>query len=361
MTNIEQRVQATSINGQPEITSRLLSWYRQNARKLPWRETKDPYAIWVSEVMLQQTRVETVIPYYTKFLDQFPTVNALAAASEDDILKVWEGLGYYRRAKLLHKAAGEVVNQFDSQLPADPKILSSLPGIGEYMAGSLASIAFDLPVPAVDGNVIRVVTRMLAWGEEATTPKSKKMISEWVRKQFPQGQAGDFTQALMELGALVCLPRAPRCSKCPLVDDCKASKVNPEGFPIKKLPREIPVERRIVLRITWNQKRLLYQRPKDGLMAGFWEYPTVLAKQDEDALALATTWAAQYLGRTLTFHFLGQMTHEYTHLRWNLEIFDGKWEGKKEPNPIKDGLWLSPEEESKLPRVAFIRKLSPLE
>lgn len=358
MKNSQQRERAASCNGQIEITDHLLSWYRLNARKLPWRETKDPYAIWVSEVMLQQTRVETVIPYYKKFLNQFPTVDTLAAASENEILKAWEGLGYYRRAKLLYKGAGEIVNKFNSGLPADPKILSSLPGIGTYMAGSIASIAFNLPVPAVDGNVTRVVTRMLAWEEDVATPNSKREITDWVRRQFPQGQAGDFTQALMELGALICLPRAPHCRDCPLLLYCKAAEANPERFPVKKLSREIPTERRIVLRITWNQKRLLFQRLKEGLMAGFWEYPTVVAERDQEASLLAEKWATEYLGKPLPFHFFCTMTHEYTHLRWNLEILDGKWKEQQEPNQVKGGVWLLPEEEASLPRVAFIRRLS---
>ncbi len=358
MRNHKQAIDTLSHNGQPEITVDLLSWYHQNARKLPWRQTKDPYKIWVSEVMLQQTRVETVIPYYEKFLNRFPTVEALAAASEDEVLKTWEGLGYYRRAKLLHKGAAVVVNQLNSLLPADPKELGALPGIGTYMAGSIASIAFNLPVPAVDGNVIRVVTRMLAWEEDAATPNSKRMITKWVCGQFPPGQAGDFTQALMEIGALICLPRAPHCRKCPLSRFCKAFGANPERFPVKKTSREIPVERRIVLRITWNQKRLLFQRPKDGLMAGFWEYPTIVAGPNEDALTLAKKWGLEHLGAIIPFQFFRNMTHVYTHLRWNLEIFNGDWEEKREPNRINNGLWLLPEEEAGLPRVAFIRRLS---
>ncbi|HBF40172.1 MAG TPA: A/G-specific adenine glycosylase [Firmicutes bacterium] len=349
------------LNKQQEISTYLLSWYHQNARKLPWRETKDPYAIWVSEVMLQQTRVETVIPYYKSFLQQFPTVDALAAASENEILKAWEGLGYYRRAKLLLKGAQEVVKNFNSRLPDDPKALASLPGVGTYMSGSLASIAFNLPVPAVDGNVIRVVTRILAWEEEASTPSAKRQITDWVRQQFPLHQAGDFTQALMELGALVCLPRAPRCHDCPLLQYCKGTLDNPERFPVKKIAREIPAERRIVLRIRWNQMRLLLQRPKEGLMAGFWEYPTLVAGTVDDALELAEKWAQKQLGVSLHFIFFRAMIHEYTHLRWNLEIFDGEWKEKKQPKLIDGGFWFSAEKERQLPRVAYIRKLNSLE
>ncbi len=358
MRNLKQPVDKAPHKGQPEITIHLLAWYHQNARKLPWRQTRDPYKIWVSEVMLQQTRVETVIPYYDKFLNRFPTVEALAAASEDEVLKTWEGLGYYRRAKLLHKGAAVVVNQLNGHLPAAPKELSALPGVGTYMAGSLASIAFNLPVPAVDGNVIRLVTRMLAWDEDAATPNSKRKITDWVRGQFPPGQAGDFTQALMEIGALICLPRGPHCRKCPLSRFCKAFGADPERFPVKKTSREIPVERRIVLRITWNRKHLLVQRPKDGLMAGFWEYPTIVAGPNEDALILAKKWVLENLGAIIAFQFSRNMTHIYTHLRWNLEIFEGDWKEKREPDPIKNGLWLLPEEEAGLARVAFIRRLS---
>jgi A/G-specific adenine glycosylase len=347
-----------SDNSSLNITDCLLSWYQKNARKLPWRETADPYAIWVSEVMLQQTRVETVIPYYQQFLKSFPTVAALATAPEHDVLKAWEGLGYYRRAKLLLKGAKEVVNRFNGQLPADLKALASLPGVGPYMSGSLASIAFNLPVPAVDGNVIRLVTRILAWEEDAGTANSKRMITNWVRRQFPDDNAANFTQALMEIGALICLPRNPRCLECPLFRYCKAAGDRPERFPVKKVSREIPAERRIVLRITWNGKHLLFQRPKKGLMAGFWEYPNLVAQPDEDALALAKHWAKEQLGKIPEIGFNCTMTHVYTHLRWNMEIFDAEWREEIAPREINGGIWCLPAEEKELLRVAFVRRLN---
>jgi len=344
---------------QAEITSCLLSWYHFNARSLPWRQTCDPYAIWVSEVMLQQTRVETVIPYYQKFLKQFPTIAALAAAPESEVLKVWEGLGYYRRAQLLIKGTTAVMERFGGHLPAKPEILATIPGIGAYMSGSLASIAFNLPVPAVDGNVIRLVTRILAWPEDSGTANSKRVITDWVRAHFPIHDAANFTQALMEMGALVCLPRNPRCFDCPVKQFCKAyCEQQPERFPVKKAARELPSERRIILRITWQGRHLLQRRPQKGLMAGFWEYPNLLAQPYEDAAVLAERWSLKYLGVALPMNLNGRMTHVYSHLRWNLEIYDGGWPSELTPPELKNGVWLLPEEEEKLPRVAFIRQLN---
>jgi A/G-specific adenine glycosylase len=344
---------------QSDITSCLLSWYQVNARSLPWRRTHDPYAIWISEVMLQQTRVETVIPYYRKFLKQFPTVAALAAAPEQEVLKVWEGLGYYRRARLLIKGANVVMERFGGQLPDKPETLAVIPGIGDYMSGSIASIAFNLPVPAVDGNVIRLVTRIIAWPEDSGTANSKRTITDWVRSHFPIRDAANFTQALMEMGALVCLPRNPLCFDCPVKQFCKAfCDQQPEHFPVKKATRELPSERRVVLRITWKGRHLLQRRPQKGLMAGFWEYPNLLAQPDADAAALAERWSLEYLGVSLPMNLYARMTHVYTHLRWNLEIYDAQWPEAITPRRLKAGVWLLPEEEEKLPRVAFIRQLN---
>ncbi len=335
----------------------LLDWYGANARPLPWRQTTDPYAIWVSEVMLQQTRVETVIPYYHRFLERFPTIAALAEAPEAEVLKEWEGLGYYRRARLLQQGVREVAASYGGQVPDDPDALRKLPGVGPYMAGSLSGIAFNRPVPAVDGNVIRVVTRVLAWPEDAFTAKAQRMIAAWVRERFIPGRARDFTQSLMELGALICLPRNPRCPDCPVRAFCKGAAGDPETYPVKRTGRPVPAERRVALRIDWNGRRLLLQRPAKGLLAEFWEYPNLLAASDAGS-GLGRAWTAQWLGRGLEFRFLKAATQIFSHRRWDLEIWEAAWdEPEIAPLVPPRGAWFFPEDERKLARVAFVREL----
>ncbi len=341
------------------LTRDLLTWYRKNARSLPWRASSVPYEIWVSEVMLQQTRVETVIPYYHRFLEQFSTIEALASAPEQKVLKAWEGLGYYRRARLLQQGAQTVITRFGGKLPANPETLKTIPGIGTYMSGALASIAFNLPVPAVDGNVIRVVTRILAWEEDSGTSHSLKTITLWVKNHFPPEAAGEFTQSLMELGAMVCLPRNPHCGQCPVHDYCQVITAadDPLRYPVKKAPREVPAERRIILKISWNGRHLLLKRPETGLLAGLWEYPNLLAKADDDPSKLARRWTKKHLGKALEFQFLSATAQTFTHRRWDLEIMETEWADSANPLTPPEGGWFSPEAEQQLPRVAFVRLL----
>lgn len=309
---------------------------------------------------MQQTRVETVIPYYHRFLEEFPTIEALAAAPEQSVLKAWEGLGYYRRARLLQQGAQTVITRFEGQLPADAEALKAVPGIGAYMSGALASIAFNLPVPAVDGNVIRVVTRILAWEKNANTAHSLKTITLWVKEHFPAEAAGEFTQSLMELGAMVCLPRNPRCSQCPVSSYCRAMATtdDPARFPVKKASRPIPAERRIILRISWNGRNLLLKRPETGLLAGLWEYPNLMAKINDDPYKLARCWTEKQLGKALEFKFLSAMTQTFTHRRWDLEILATEWPENIPPPPVlPESGWFSREAEQELPRVAFVRLL----
>ena len=343
------------------LTNDLLCWYHQNARPLPWRSTNDPYAIWVSEVMLQQTRVETVIPYYHRFLEQFPNINALANAPEQNLLKAWEGLGYYRRVRLLQQGAQAVINHFEGKLPADAAALKSIPGIGAYMSGALASIAFNLPVPAVDGNVIRVVCRILTWEEDSTTAHSLKTITRWVKDHFPP-DAGSFTQSLMELGATICLPRNPRCGQCPIHSYCRAARTgdDPMRFPVKKASREVLAERRIIARISWQGQHLLLKRPETGFLAGLWEYPNLPAKTGDDPYQIARNWTRKTLGQSLEFKFLTTMTQTFTHRRWDLEVLEAVWPGKSTPAAIPESDWFSPEAVRDLPRVAFVRLLAPV-
>jgi len=274
---------------------KLLSWYQQHKRDLPWRRTKDPYAIWVSEIMLQQTTVETVIPYYEKFLKRFPDIPTLSKADEEEVLRLWSGLGYYSRARNLHKGARIIA----PTLPQNVEDLMRLPGIGRYTAGAIASIAFNQPAPILDGNVIRVLSRLFKIGKDPKTTVGQKYFWEVSRgaiMEIPpnppfskggepckgEGGFGDFNQALMELGATVCTPESPKCPLCPLRSDCQARKEGrPEGYPrILKKTKYIDVSLTSAL-IEQHGTFLLLQRPSSGVMKSLWEFPTVLGSKKE--------------------------------------------------------------------------------
>jgi len=256
------------------IATRLLAWYRAHRRDLPWRNTRDPYAIWVSEAMLQQTRVDTVIPYWHRFLQAFPTVADLAAAPLDDVLKLWEGLGYYSRARNLRLAAQKVVAEFDGRLPDTVPLLKTLPGIGPYMAGAVASIAFQKPEPLLDGNVERVLTRLYAIGEPVSDPNTKRKLWQLAAELVPQQAPGDFNQGLMELGATICIPKAPGCVTCPLSEACAAhASGTPERYPLKPKKAAVPHHHIAVAVVTHQDKWLLVRRPETGLLGGLWEFP----------------------------------------------------------------------------------------
>lgn len=257
------------------LTSRLLAWYTEHRRNLPWRETRDPYRIWVAEVMLQQTQVATVIPYYERFLARFATVEALAAAPLDDVLKLWEGLGYYSRARHLHAAARKVVSEFDGRIPDTMEGLLSLPGTGRYTASAVLSIASGQDVPAADGNVRRVLSRVYAIDEDVTRGPGQRRLWQLAESLVPAGQAGDFNQALMDLGATVCTPRAPSCHQCPLAEECQAyQRGQQELFPIRK-PRHPLPHYEVTAGVVWNSdgRFLIAQRPPEGLLGGLWEFP----------------------------------------------------------------------------------------
>lgn len=259
------------------ISALLLAWYDQNARTLPWRGIHDPYRTWVSETMLQQTRVETVRGYYERFLARFPDVAALAAADEADVLKLWEGLGYYSRARNLHKCARTVCETYGGVFPPDAAALRALPGIGDYTAGAIASIAYGLPEPAVDGNVLRVLARMECFGESIGSDKVKKRFREALRDIYPAGECGAFTSALMELGETVCTVGTPSCARCPVAAYCAAHRCGEEAlYPVlpEKKPRRI--ENRRVLLLLCGDTCAVQRRADTGLLASMWELPNDL-------------------------------------------------------------------------------------
>ncbi len=257
-----------------KFSTRLLEWYRKNGRKFPWRGHPDPYAIWVSEIMLQQTRVEIVVPYFDRWMKRFPTIKALAEAGEEQVLSSWEGLGYYSRARNLHHAAKIVLKEYGGELPSERGQLIRLPGIGRYTAGAIASIAFDRNEPTLDGNIRRVLSRVFNIAVPADTRMGSEVFWDLAAHQLPIIRAGDYNQALMDLGAMICLPRNPKCPVCPVRVLCRARKLRlQEQRPVLK-PRKItPHQLQVAAVILKRGKVLLAKRPSKGLLGGMWEFP----------------------------------------------------------------------------------------
>lgn len=316
------------------LSSKLLAWYRDNKRTLPWRvPDPDPYSVWVSEIMLQQTRVETVIPYFEKSMRLFPGISALANASEHAVLNTWEGLGYYSRARNLHKAAKIVVNEHDGELPRDLVALRKLPGIGRYTLGAIASIAFGLDVPALDGNIRRVYARIFDITEPADSPSGENILWQLAEDHLPKGQAGDYNQALMDLGATICLPKNPRCLICPLMKVCKARKNGTqEHRPVMKPKKDVPEYVHAAGVIMNNGLVLLAQRPSTGLLGGMWEFPNGRVNGDPAkglAKALKTGYSLKvrveprgkrHPSERKTKE-LGIVQHAYTHFKVTVHAF----------------------------------------
>ena len=297
------------------LSSQLLNWYNQQKRSLPWRDHPDPYAVWVSEIMLQQTRVDTVIPYFEKWMGLFPTVKALASASEQDVLNAWEGLGYYSRARNLHKAAKVVVEKFNGELPRDLDDLRSLPGIGRYTVGAIASMAFGMDEPTLDGNLRRVFSRLFDVEEVANSPVGEKMLWELAAKNLPKGQAGDYNQALMDLGATICLPKNPRCLLCPLMSRCKARENGTQEMrPVLKAKQAVPSYVHAAAVIVGRGRVLLSHRPAEGLLGGMWEFPNARVEGDP-AKALVKGLKAATQIQVKRKEALDLVEHAYSHFR----------------------------------------------
>lgn len=260
----------------------LLKWYHQDKRDLPWRQTKDPYAIWLSEVMLQQTTVETVIPYYHRFLKRFPTLESVAVAPEEELLKLWAGLGYYNRIRQFQKAAKEIKARHKGMVPSDFEALLSLPGFGPYTAAAVGSIAFGLPQAVVDGNVMRVISRVMNYAQDITLTESKKFFQETAQELLDSKSAGDFNQAVMELGATVCTPRNPSCEKCPVQKMCLGfKKGTAENLPVKLKKMVYRQENSLCLIYRRQGKVFLRKRKADEILAGLWEFPTEVTVKKE--------------------------------------------------------------------------------
>lgn len=300
-----------------QIVTPLLSWYDGHARVLPWRENTAPYRVWVSEIMLQQTRVEAVKPFFERFMKALPDVQALAECPEDELLKLWEGLGYYNRVRNMQKAAQVIMAEYDGQFPADFEKLLALPGIGSYTAGAISSIAFGIPMPAVDGNVLRVISRVKASYEDVLKQSVKNAMESEIREIIPEGRAGDFNQALIEIGAIVCVPNGKaKCEECPLVFCCKAKEKGiVDELPKKKAKKERRIEDRTVLILKDGDRVAIRKRPAKGLLAGLYELPNLEGNlSEQQVLDQVKAWGLSPL-RILP---LAGAKHIFSHVEWHM-------------------------------------------
>jgi A/G-specific adenine glycosylase len=325
---------------------RLAGWYARARRDLPWRRTRDPYRIWLSETMLQQTRVDTVVPYYERFVARFPTLDALAVADEEDVLRLWAGLGYYARARNLRRAAQAVAREHGGELPRDAAALASLPGVGRYTVGALRSIAFGERAALVDGNVRRVLARLA--GARALSDTDAWRLAEAL---VPEKEPGEWNQALMELGATVCTPRKPACLLCPVAEDCAARGHDPERFPAPRAKPKVARVHAVAGVLERRGKLLVLRRPSHGLLGGLWELPTAGGR---DAAALAEALARAGLD-VATGAALGQVRHLFTHRDLRLALFalDDRG-GRLARSP--DARFASPAELDALPLSRLMKK-----
>ena len=337
----------------PQIARALLDWFAVHQRDLPWRRSRDPYRIWVSEVMLQQTRVETVIPYYQRWCERFPTLDSLADAPEEEVLKAWEGLGYYSRARNLHAAVREVAAAYGGEVPDDPQAMARLKGVGPYTAGAVLSIAFNRPVPAVDGNVMRVLSRLYLIEDDIMQPATRQSMEQLAASLIPTGQASAFNQALMELGALLCTPGTPKCPICPVAAFCRARQEGAqERLPVKakaKAPR--PVD--MVAAVIWHGgKVLIARRPADGLLGGLWEFPSGQRPAHLSwERAVHAVMAERFGLEVEVVAHLADVRHVFSHLVWALKAFTARpAAGATLPADSETVRWVTPAD---LARFAF--------
>lgn len=300
-----------------KIVQPLILWYDVNKRPLPWREKEDPYVIWISEIMLQQTRVEAVKPYYQRFIKALPQISDLAKCPEEQLLKLWEGLGYYNRVRNMQKAANQVIEQYDGVLPADYEALKGLSGIGSYTAGAIASIAYKIPVPAVDGNVLRVLARLRADDRDITKGMVRRQVEMDLLEIMPQDEPGKFNQALMELGATVCVPNgAPFCDRCPLADQCEAAKAGTMmEYPVKGKAKARRIEQHTILVILDGSRAAICKRPAKGLLAGLYEFPNLPGHlTEEEVLQQVKDWGLA----PLHIRKLPDAKHIFSHVEWHM-------------------------------------------
>lgn len=352
--NYEQNVQKIE---KEAFQHDLITWFEKEQRKLPWRENKDAYRVWVSEIMLQQTRVDTVIPYFNRFMSWFPTLDDFATADEEKVLKAWEGLGYYSRVRNLHSAVKEVKESYNSVVPDLPEEISKLKGVGPYTAGAVLSIAYGKPEPAVDGNVMRVFSRILLIYDDIAKPKTRKIFEAAVRKLISHENPSAFNQALMELGALVCTPGSnPACLLCPIQRHCLAFSIGVQSELPVKTKQKNTKEIQIVAAVITNEKGefLIHKRSSKGLLANLWEFPnfelhtTLLTKRD----AYKADFLEQYGGKLELTKALVSINHVFSHLVWKIDAYIGRVSSEIEERTLQEQnlLWTSMDN---LERYAF--------
>ena len=342
-----------------ELSRPLVEWYRENRRDLPWRNTKDPYRIWVSEIMLQQTRVEAAKPYYERFLRELPDVRALAKADEDKLLKLWEGLGYYNRVRNMQKAATQIMTEYKGEFPHTYEEILSLKGIGAYTAGAISSFAYDLPCPAADGNVFRVIARITGDDSDIMKQSTRNRMTESLKKVIPDDAPGDFNQGLIELGAIVCVPNGePKCEKCPAAGFCKAYIQGCiDKLPVRSKAKERKIEEKTVLLFRDADRIAITKRPKRGLLAGLYELPNVpghLSRREVEAYCRDIGLMPVRLKR------LPEAKHIFSHVEWHMTGYE-VWVDALEKTNKKDYLFIHPEEiERDYPIPSAFEKYMPI-
>ncbi|MDR2976493.1 MAG: A/G-specific adenine glycosylase [Streptococcaceae bacterium] len=295
----------------------LLDWYQANRKALPWRETKEAYKIWLSEIMSQQTQVETVIPYYKSFLEKYPDISALADADDAELLKLWEGLGYYSRARNLKSGAQQIMAEFNGQFPRELDKIRSIKGIGPYSAASIGSICFKLPEPAIDGNLFRVSSRIFEISDDISKTSSRKIFDEKLRQVISIKEPGDFNQALMDLGATICLPKAPKCAECPVILYCSANaNGTQEYYPIKTKKIKQKNQYYQAFAVKSADKYLMSQRRKNGLLADMWTFP-MLETEEKAEVELPSNLK----DKVIKYTEIGEITHIFSHLKWHVRLF----------------------------------------
>lgn len=303
----------------------LLDWFSSHRRDLPWRENHDPYRVWVSEIMLQQTKVEAVRPYFDSWMEKFPTVQALAEASQDEVLCQWQGLGYYSRARNLHEAVCEVQKKYGGVVPHTKQEVLQLKGVGDYTAGAILSIAYGQKVAAVDGNVLRVFARIYNISENILSPTVKKKITKLVEQQLPADCPGDFNEALMDFGASVCIPKHPRCAECPLTVICAAQAAGTTDIvPVRLTKKNIPTEEIMVAIVSCGTRFLIHRRPATGLLASMWEFPNIEGQGEAGRQDLCRYLADKGCKIQLSEQPLGKLRHVFSHKIWNMTAYEAE-------------------------------------
>jgi len=323
---------------------KLLVWFETELRDLPWRDTKDPYKIWISEIMLQQTQVKKVIPYYLKFIESFPDINSLAQAELSQVLKIWEGLGYYARARNLHKAARQLKNNFNGVFPADFDSIKKLPGIGQYTAAAIMSIAYQQQHAVVDGNVSRVICRIFKINEQPKSGVGKQIIQQRAQKLLATDNPGDYNQAIMELGALVCTPRSPKCEICPVEEFCQAQKSGQQlDYPAKAPKKQRPHNIIAAGIIHKDDKILIARRPEEGLLGGLWEFPGGKLEDGETLEQAVKREVLEELGIQVKVNGLyAKINHQYTHFTITLFAYNCEYlSGKPQTIGCTDWRWVT--------------------